>query len=173
MESINRRLENSQILYRAFKRLVCGVYSINPDISNTERILRILLHPKHVNSKGIRPSAFRTPPGKDEISVTRLDYSTPDFCKKYGKRKLENNRSKFLGFAILKASEIRDFLAEVIYSPKLDNLAHGDIKIGFIPEKGEELPSEYQFIVKKLATTARRYDDIDVSQKKWTGEFLN
>ena len=117
------------------------------------------MHPKHVTSRGIKAGAFRPPAGLDEISVTRIDYSSLDFCRKYGIDKLQTDKYKYLGFGVLLTGQIRNLEADVVFSPKFDNFAHADIKIGFIPQKGEPLPSKYIIICNNLAKKARRYDD--------------
>jgi len=66
-------------------------------ISHIEKIVRVLLYSKMVtkNEVNIRSNAFRTPPDIDEVSVIRLDYCIPDFCKKQGKKIQNQEKNNF------------------------------------------------------------------------------
>ena len=139
-------------------------------IDNAERILRLLFHPKYVTKdEKIRPNAFR-PSAKDEVSVNRLDYSSPFKCKAQGLY-MQRKKYVFFGFGVLKASEIRNVNADVIYHPT-ENKAHANIKVGYIPEKGQEFPAEFQYKYKQLSKIARLYKDPHPDKKTWDGDEL-
>lgn len=149
-------------------------------IDESEKIVRSIFSPINVHkTKGILlNNAFRPPSDIDEISVNRLDYTTPDFCKAVSK-KIENptaNRSYF-GLALLYKSEIINLMCDVLYTPittPIDkaNPYHADIKVGYIPKKGEPLPSEISFKINNLTSTARFYKDPSPELESWTGGAL-
>lgn len=86
-----------------------AISDIPKTIYNLEKIARVLFFPGMMtkNKENIRSNAFRTLPNIDEVSVIRLDYYIPDFCKKQDKKiqKPERDRSYF-GLAVLNALEI-------------------------------------------------------------------
>ena len=142
-------------------------------ISGDERIVRVLQYPSHITKKDetIKMQAFRTPAGKDEVSVIRQSYSGTVFCKKWGQKiEVPEEGRKYFGLACLLAKEIREQEAEVIYTPKGNHFYHSDIKIGYIPIKGEPLPSKFSLKVDTLAKTARLYKDPNPPSNDWQGE---
>lgn len=149
------------------------------EISDEEKIVRSIFSPVNFYNDGrLRSNSFKTPTEKDEVSVNRLDFTTPTFCKEFSKKieQPENKRSYF-GFAVLTAKEIRDTDSEVVYSPVLENadfinIYHSDIKIGCAREKGEQLPARYQLKVDELTKKARLYLDPKPDSLKWEGEEL-
>lgn len=155
-------------------------FNIPTHIDESEKIVRSVFSPINLHkTKGILLSnTFRTPPGIDEVSVNRLDYTTPDFCKSESKKN-ENpsaNRSYF-GLALLYKSEISNLKCEVLYTPIISpkdkiNPYHADIKVGYIPKKGEQLPSEIAFKVNSLTSTARFYKDPSPELENWMGGAL-
>ena len=65
----------------------------------------------------------------------------------------------------------------IVYSPILKpkekvNLFHSDIKVGFTPKKGEELPSEISKKIKDLTNFARFYKDPNPNSIEWGGQEL-
>ena len=152
---------------------------IPKEISDNERIVRSIFSPIYLNkSKKLRPSAFKSPAEKDEVSVNRLEFTNADFCKRISKE-IENPEVKknYFGLAVLHAKEIRDVDAEVVYSPILEpkskiNRFHSDIKIGIVRRKGEQLPAEFQLKVSKLSSLARLYEDTHPNDENWKGPEL-
>ena len=141
-----------------------------------ERIVRVLYFPKLVtkDGKSIRALAFKSPKEIDEVSVIRLEYSSADFCKVHGKKhEVPSYDRAYFGLAVIKVDEIKSCNADIAYTPDLPyNPAHSDIKIGFVCERGQELPAEYTRIVNHLAKKARLYKDPDISTNIWNGEDL-
>jgi hypothetical protein len=148
--------------------------SIPSKIEDRERIVRVLYFPKNVkNDKALRANAFRTPPDKDEVSIIRVDYCSAKFCKEHGKKYEDpDQKRKYFGLAVLTVKEIRGVDADVVHSPLPGNPAHGDIKIGFCPPKGEQLPAEYQYKVDEMVRMSRVHEDKDPDNDEWTGEEL-
>ncbi len=149
-------------------------------VDNKEKIIRTIYSPSNVNPRTnkLKANVFKSPPEIDEVSVNRLDYTTPDFCKKIGRRgENPNSKRNYYGFAILNADEIRSLNSEVVYSPILEpvekkNIFHADIKIGFNSITGVELPAEFKFKVDSLVKKARFYVDRHPLQEEWAGEDL-
>ena len=122
-----------------------------PDaIDDEELISRSIFSPVNVTKKyKLRTNVYKSPPEMDEVSVNRLNYTTPTFCKVLSKKiEQPENKRKYFGLAILKASEIRETKSDVVYSPIISpkenkNPFHADIKVGYIKPKGEQLyPSD-------------------------------
>lgn len=138
-------------------------HEIPESVENIEVIVRVIFYPQNVTKdrKTLKANAFRSPSGIDEVSVIRLNHSNEDFCKQHGKniQNPEQQRAYF-GLAKISCSDIRDAKADVISSPLKNNLAHADIKIGYICQKGEELPSEYRLKVDEMAKRAVLFEDL-------------
>ena len=123
--------------------------------------------------KTIKANAFRPIAEKDEVSVMRLDFCSPSFCKQYGKKiQSPENEKTYFGFGLLTAERIRKVDANVVYTHKKDNFYHADIKIGYTPVKGKELPAEYQLKVNELAKSSKLYIDPEPDSYEWQGEDL-
>lgn len=148
--------------------------SLSHHFAPEENIARTIFTPIHVKNHKIKTNAFRPQAEEEGISVNRLTYTTPDFVKKLGKE-MENPESKkeYFGLGVLKHNEIIECEAAVEYTPQENNIYHSDIKIGYIPQRGDPLPAEYQRKVRKLAEKAKLYEDPDPSSTKWEGETIN
>tara|TARA_R110001583_G_scaffold195093_1_gene369022 strand:- start:1030 stop:1539 length:510 start_codon:yes stop_codon:yes gene_type:complete len=165
-------------LFKLFKKKAQKTITLPNDIDNSEKIARSIFSPVNVTKSGeLKNNVFRSPPIIDEVSVNRLDYTNATFLKKLSKQ-IENPSQKrsYFGFAILKAFEIREHNnADIIYSPisePIKNPFHADIKIGYIKKKGEELPAEISFELKKMTERSRFYIDPDVNSEEWLGNEL-
>lgn len=172
MISILKKLIEFLISFGLFKKKIATGEKLPAVIRDNEAILRIIFSPLNVSKDGktVKPNAYRPPPGKDEISVVRANYCSLKFCKKYGKKiQSAENKKNYFGFGILYAIEIRELDADVLYTPiRPDNIYHSDIKIGFIPKKGEELPAEYQYKVRQMAKKARLIEDPNPNIDEWS-----
>ena len=160
-------------LFRFFKKGQ-NIKSLPYEFSESEKIIRSLFSPINFNKSKTRllPNAFRSPAGFDEVSVSRLSYTNIDFCKRHGKAiEMPEAKRSFYGFALLYVSQILSSESKVEYSPKTDNIYHADIKIGFIPEKGQQLPPEFQKKVKKLTEKSKLYIDNNPSSNNWGGKL--
>ncbi len=156
----------------------CKKHTINQiplEIANEEKIVRSIFSPINLSKDGqkINTNSFRPPAGLDEISVNRLDYTSTNFCKQISKKneRPESDRSYF-GFGLLYANEIRDADVDIVYSPLEDNKFHSDIKIGFTVVKGEPLPAEINFKIKKLASSAKLFADPSPDSRTWDGSVV-
>ena len=151
---------------------------LSSEIAITEKIARSIFSPVNVTkSNTLRANAYKSPANIDEVSVNRLDYTTANFIKKLSKKIATPPKREYFGFAILSKSDIIDCDADVVYSPILEpkenlNIYHSDIKVGFIKEKGQELPAEINYKVSKLIEKSRFYIDPNPNTENWTGDDL-
>ena len=88
------------------------------EIADSEKVVRAIMSPYHFNNNGhLRPAAFRSEPGTDNVSVIRQTYMGSDFCKAKAKEIAAASPGKtYMGLAVLIASQIRDVGAKVIDS---------------------------------------------------------
>jgi len=148
------------------------------EISGNEKIIRAVYSPinLHKNGKKVNNSFYKPRAGEDEISVNRLDYTTPVFLKNLAKY-FENTKERrsYFGFSLLKSSEIEDSGLRTVYSPltePIDNPYHADIKIDYIVEKGVQLPSEISHKIKNITIKSRFYSDPNPESEEWNGDKL-
>ncbi len=145
------------------------------EFSDNEKIIRAIFSPINLNKDQtkLKANAFKPPSGLDEISVSRLSYTTPDFCKNHGRNNQNIDADReFFGLSVLSVEEINECKCNIVYSPNEENKSHSDIKIGYKPIKGVQLPAEYQKKVNDLTKTARLYKDNNPNSKNWEGEIL-
>lgn len=177
LKSLQRRAKSFLNIFNRFKK--SQEIPVPNIIESEEKIVRSIFSPVNVtNNNKLRTNAFKSPGGIDEVSVNRLDFTTPHFCKGLSKKN-ENPKSKraYFGLALLKAFEIRDSEAEVISSPILDkadnyNPFHSDITVGYVKEKGEQLPAEINYKITLLTNKARFYKDPNPEHTEWSGDDL-
>ena len=154
-----------------------------PDtIDDTERIVRTVYEPVHLHKKTreLKFKAFESPVGMDEMSVTRLEYSSVDFCKQFGKaNEIPDKRRNYYGLAVLLVSQIRAIVVEeknyrgdVVYSPIDENESHADIKLGWSIEMGKEYTGEQQYMMDTLVEKAKMYPDNNKEAEVWDGPEL-
>lgn len=149
-------------------------------IDDPEVIVRAIFEPYHEKKGKLKPAAFRSPPGKDEVSVIRQSYMGTQFCKRKAKeieaeiRKQDQNK-KYRGFAVLQASQIRSVKSEVIDSRE-QFLGHADIKHGVILERDEPLQSEAKMNLderlKTLVSLTNYFQDQNPDEENWSGNEL-
>ncbi len=174
-----------------FLRNILGLFSnktTSPDInipdnfSEEEKITRTIFSPMNIKSNdSLRNNSFTTPANLDEVSVNRLDYSTPHFIKKISKfiSNPDAGRS-YYGVAVIDVNEIYDSNSDIVYTPTeievnevtMENKFHSDIKIGFIKQTGKPLPMQYAYKVEQMVEKARFYKDEDSDSDSWNGVDL-
>jgi len=149
------------------------VFEIPQTINESEEIVRVLLSPIHINkSDEIKPYAFQPPANSQDISVNRRDYTTLDICKKQGLI-MQNERNLFWGLGIMKAQNIKQVGFDIEYSPiqnhpqYADNLAHADIKIGYVKQEGEPLPIDITLKIKELIKLIQLEKDPNPTIEIW------
>ena len=149
------------------------VSEISQTINESEEIVRVLLSPIHINkSDEIKPYAFQPPANSQDISVNRRDYTTLDICKKQGLI-MQNERNLFWGLGIVTVQNIKQVGFDIEYSPiqnhpqYADNLAHADIKIGYIKQEGEPLPIDITLKIKELIRLTQLEKDPNPALEIW------
>lgn len=152
--------------------------SLPNKISSKERIARAVYSPinLHNNGERVNNGFYKPKAGEDEVSVNRLDFTTPVFLKELAKFfESPKNRRSYFGFSLLKASEIESNELRIVYTPlkePVENLFHADIKIDYVVEKGVQLPAEISYKIKKITEKSRFYRDPNPDFKEWNGEDL-
>lgn len=151
------------------------MHFLSQNVSDDELIVRGICTPYHLNKSGkLLPGAYRSPKGKDEVSVIRHDCVGTDFCKVKAKQLSNPGKGKiYVGLAVLAAAQIRLKGSEVIDSRDVYP-GHADIKHGFVDSiDGEPPPPEQlekmQDRLKALSALARFFPDPDVTSEKWGG----
>lgn len=150
------------------------------EIAGEETIVRAIFYPHHLNRRGtnLNKYAFRSPPGKDEISVIRKHYVSEQFCKDKAKaidligRCRGEERKEFRGFAVISAQLTRQFGSDVVDSRHV-YVAHADIKHGFLVARNEPLPSELNDRLDRLKAAAKFIPDPFPEKWKWVGSPLS
>ncbi len=156
--------------------------SIPYEFSNTEKITRSIFSPINVKKDDtLRNNAFTTPPNKDEVSVNRLNYTTPNFIKKISKF-ISNPQAgrNYYGIGVIDVKEIYESNSDIVYTPNkvtinkitIDNKFHSDIKIGFVKEVGKPLPMKYAYKVEQMVQKARFYKDKNPNSNYWESGSL-
>ncbi len=151
-----------------------------PDtIQNSEKLVRIIFSPYHVRSnrktgeiRGIKNSAFYSIPEMDEVSVTRIDYSSLDFCKTQAKR-MENTIKEYQGFAIVKYSDVINSGAFVKVTKIPNNLAHADIYYKRLKQRGEPYPAETLLVIEEIVSKSIFIQDPSPDEEGWQGQNIN
>jgi len=137
------------------------------------------MSPYHFNPKTgkLRPSAFRSEPGTDDVSVIRHIHKGSDFCKEKALEIAGKTVNKqFKGFAVLTASKIRGVGAQVSDSRQY-YCGHAHISYGFVaPPRDEPQQSTTNMALLKMTRAildaAKYYEDPDPSVLAWTGPPL-
>jgi hypothetical protein len=149
------------------------VFEVLQTIDESEEIVRVLLSPIHINKiDEIKPYAFQPPANSEDISVNRLTYTTLDICKKQG-LVMQNERNSFWGLGIMTAQYIKQVGFDIVYSPiqnhpqYIDNLAHADIKIGYVKKEGEPLPVDITMKIKELIKLTQLKKDPNPTLEVW------
>ena len=164
-------------IFTRSKKLESSSIKISSSFEELEKITRSIFSPVNIKKDdSLRNNSFTTPSGKDEISVNRLDYTTPDFIKKLGKliSNPEHNRS-YYGVAVIDVGEIYECKSDIVYSPTeikftdtvVQNPFHSDIKIGFEKEVGKPLPMNFAYKVEQMVNRSRFYKDHHPHEAEW------
>lgn len=156
--------------------------SIPLKINDRESIVRGILTPVHIHSKGakkgkLKPQAFQSPPGKDEVSTIRHKYKGSDFCKRKAKEIASSNPNQYHGLAVIFAEQIRLVGSDIVDSRDPPNyLGHADIKHGFIsvpndPPSADERLKQFEHI-QRLVDRVIYHPDPNPDSCNWTGPNL-
>jgi len=144
------------------------------EIKGTEKIVRVVRCPDHVNKKQnkLRAAAFRSQAEKDEVSVIRQSYMGSDFCKSKGKEIMPNN---YLGLAVIEAQNIR-VTGSTIQDSRSEYYGHAHISHGITLTRNEPPDSaDFEAINERcraLVDFATLHIDPNPEEEKWTGAEL-
>ena len=146
------------------------------EIDDAETLIRVIKLNIHVDKRGrLKPQAFESPPAKDEVSVLRLNFTSIDFCKHWGKSRLEgDSKYPYSGLAALRATAVREIESTIVASPLSDCPAHADIKHGYVRPKPDEAGTaeEVQALrdrLKRLLARVAYFPDQNISEDRWVG----
>lgn len=155
---------------------------IPDNFSESEKITRTIFSPMNVKKDdSLRNNSFTTPAGLDEVSVNRLNYSTPNFIKKLSKFISNPDKERgYYGIAVIDVKEIYESDSNIIYSPNeitidditIENKFHSDIKIGFVKKTGNPLPMKFTYKVEQMVQKARFYKDDNPDIESWKNDDL-
>ena len=148
--------------------------AIPSDVSNEERLVRFILSPFHFSKDGtkLKPSAFNPTIGTEEVSVTRLDYSSVERCKELAHKMFPGGKAQYCGFGLLnKAIAIDCGAKDVVSSPEKDNPAHANILLGIV-RPNQAIPSEIMYILDNLLERVVFIRDPEPDSSIWKGDSL-
>lgn len=143
-------------------------------VSNKERLVRFILSPFHFTKDGkqLRTSAFNPSIGTEEVSVTRLDYSSIKRCKELAHKLFSGGKAQYCGFGLLnKAIAIDCGAKDVVSSPVEDNPAHANILLGIV-RPNDAIPSEILYILDNLLDKVVFLRDPNPDSPDWDGDSL-
>jgi hypothetical protein len=142
-------------------------------VADDEKIVRVIMA-GYVNKSNtaIKPRAFRSRPGTDEVSVIRHTYKGSDFCKASGRAR----SNEYVGLAVLLASRIRQAGSEITDSRE-DFCGHAHISHGIVaPPPNEPLPPQDNLAldrkVEALSLAALYHPDPAPDAAGWTGPAI-
>ncbi|MFN0035368.1 MAG: hypothetical protein ACKVUS_09880 [Saprospiraceae bacterium] len=148
-------------------------------IETDEAFARAIFSPHHLKSNGkdLKPNAFYSPRGKNEVSVNRTKFCTGHFCKNKA-RAMERPESTppkiFRGFALVAHGILTQAGAFVRSSKQVDDAAHADI---YYPENnpneyGQPQTAELNSIVDTFLPHTKYFADPNAESDKWDGEVF-
>jgi hypothetical protein len=153
------------------------VCEIPINVADEEKIVRAIMSPQHLNKDGtkLKPRAFRSRPGADEVSVMRQTHKGSDFCKVKGREIAASTGRQYSGLAVLLAHQIRHAGSEV-HDSREEFCGHAHISHGIIVPENEPLPPQQSMEldrkVEALRESASYYPDPNPEAETWTGPEL-
>ena len=148
------------------------------EVTDGEKIVRAVMCPSHLkkDNKTLKPAAFRSKAGTDEVSVIRQTFMGSDFCKSKAKE-IANGSTviQYAGLAVLQASEIRS-TGSTVQGSRDEFLGHAHISHGFILQADEPPGSADNLAVtercRTLISLAKYHADPQPDAQGWTGPLL-
>jgi len=144
------------------------------EIADEEKIVRLIRTPSHIDTRKnkLKPAAFRSQVGTDDVSVVRHSYMGSDFCKAKGK---EIMADAYIGLAVVTAQNIRN-TGSTVHDSRDEFCGHAHISHGVILQPNEPLESEANFLVtercRELVKMTSLHLDPDPVSSKWSGPKL-
>ena len=148
------------------------------EIIDEEKIVRAVMCPSHLkkDKKTLKPAAFRSKAGTDEVSVIRLTHMGSDFCKAKAKEIAGGSAViEYAGLAVLAAGQIRSS-GSAIQDSREEFCGHAHISHGFILQADEPPGSADNLAVtercRTLITLATYHADPAPDVSGWTGSQI-
>jgi hypothetical protein len=143
------------------------------EIADKEKIVRAIKVPSHVNrSSKLKPAAFRSAPGTDEVSVMRHDFLGTE-CSRTKAKTI--GKEAYVGLAVIRASQIREIGSSVTDS-RVEFWGHAHISHGIIVERDEPLQSALNMQLtercRAIARAATYHPDPEPNSVQWLGGDL-
>jgi len=137
-------------------------------VTDEERLARAIFFPNYVNKRGkLKPSAFKAPGGRQDVSVNRLLALDANACK--ARSMAITLSGTFKGFAVLTAHAVRECGSDVKDS-RAAYLGHADIIHDQILPKNEPPPPEFNERLKRMVEAAHYFPDPAPETDTWTGD---
>ena len=147
------------------------------EIADAEKIVRIVTV-SHVNDSRTRlkPRAFRSRPGFDEVSVIRYTYRDAHFCKTKAHELSATTGIEYVGLAVLVVQQVRAAGSDVRDSRE-EFCGHAHISHGIMPSTPNEPLSPQDNLkldqrVEALCSAAKYQRDPQPEAENWAGEEL-
>lgn len=139
------------------------------EILDDENIVRLIKTPQHIKNDKLKPSAFRSQAGIDDVSVIRHSHMGTNFCKSKAKEIMGEN---YIGLAVVTAAKIRSVGSKVIDSRE-EFCGHASILHGVIFTV-DEPPSAAisEFITERcrqIINHTTYHADPELANDVWTG----
>lgn len=146
------------------------------DIDDGEKIVRVVMCPSHVKNGVLKPAAFRSKAGTDEVSVIRHSHMGSDFCKAKGLAISANSTTiTYGGLAVLTALAIRQTGSNV-HDSRIEFCGHAHIAHGITLAPGEPPTSaDFEFITERcrnLLKSTLFHADPAPTAVGWTGPLI-
>jgi hypothetical protein len=147
------------------------------EVSDEETLVRAILTPAHEKKNRLKPAAFRSKGGTDQVSVMRHDYLGSDFCKRKALEISVNSQiNSYIGLAAISAAAIRA-AGSTVTDSRDEFWGHAHISHGIInPPPNEPLSAEdnerLMERLRKLVASASYFSDPAPSTDTWTGPSL-
>jgi hypothetical protein len=153
------------------KLQAAAMYTLPLDITDEEKIVRVIKSPHHIKTdkKTLRPAAFRSQAGTDEVSVIRQAYMGSDFCKAKGKEIATNS---YVGLAAISAFDVRA-TGSSLHDSRVEFYGHAHISHGVIVQPDEPQNSNLNLVLtercRALCKAAVYHPDPKPNVQTWTG----
>jgi len=139
------------------------------EVVDDENIVRLIRTPAHIKNDKLRPGAFRSQAGSDDVSVIRQTHMGTNFCKSKAKEIMGHF---YIGLAVVLAGNIRTTGSNVIDS-RDEFCGHASILHGVTLPKDEPPDAALnEFITERCREIIKHttyLPDPDIADDEWTG----
>lgn len=151
---------------------------IPKNVDGSERLVRFLLSPLHFKKDNtLRTNVYNPTKGTSEVSMTRLEYSTTDKCKKLAKKiagnaSRPNKQQTFMGFGLItKSVAMQCGAIDVVKDSICGNRAHAELLLPGTKEN-VAIASRLQFVQDQLVSQTKVFLDDVPNSPHWNGNDL-